>query len=66
MLLTHLLLLLREGRLLILLVLIRIAGVGSLIRVAFVRRLEWNFADTCFEAKECEVGATTPGENRKE
>lgn len=60
------LLLLRERRLLILLVLVRIARVGSLVGVALVRRLKWNLGHASLEAQIGEVGAASPGWDRQE
>lgn len=65
-------LLLREWRLLVLLVFIGVGvtGVRGLVNwIALVCRLEWNFGDAGFKAEESEVGAAAPckrGEEREE
>lgn len=61
--------LLRERRLLILFILVRIgiARVRSLICwIAFVGRLEWNLSDASFVPEESEVSAASPGEDGEE
>lgn len=56
-------LLLREWRLLVLLVLVCVAGVSALVGVALVRRLKRYLCDASLETEESKVCAARPRED---